>query len=88
MAPGILSDQHPDHDTPAENGKSSYRQPFKQTGALDSFKYEDTTPAIGREFLGVNIVDDLINASNADELLLDLAITSQSLLPMPFSTIH
>ena len=76
MAPGILSDQLPIHDSPVKS-RAPHREPLKQTGALDSFKYEDTTPAIGREFIGVNIVDDLINANNADELLRDLAITSQ-----------
>lgn len=74
MAPGILSDQLPSHDSPFKS-KTSHREPLKQTGALDSFEYEDTTPAIGREFQGVDIVDDLINASNADELLRDLAVT-------------
>ncbi|EME39988.1 hypothetical protein DOTSEDRAFT_178867 [Dothistroma septosporum NZE10] len=73
MAPGMLSDQLPIRDVPVKS-ESSHRKPLKQTGALDSFEYEDTTPAIGREFLGVNIVDDLIKASNADELLRDLAV--------------
>ncbi|KAL8382007.1 hypothetical protein RB595_006004 [Gaeumannomyces hyphopodioides] len=45
------------------------------SGALDKFSYEETTPITGREYLDVNIVDDLINADNADDLLRDLAIT-------------
>lgn len=50
--------------------------PLKKSGVLDSsFKFEDTTPAIGREYRDTNIVDDLLNASNADDLLRDLAIT-------------
>jgi hypothetical protein len=49
-------------------------------GALDNFNSEDTTPAIGREFTNVNIVDDLLNAPNSDELIQDLAITSRSFL--------
>ena len=48
------------------------------SGALEKFKYEDATPEIGREFLNVNIVDDLLNAANADEVLRDLAVTSTS----------
>ena len=55
-----------------------YRRPLELSGALDKFSYEDTTPEIGREFLNVNIVDDLIKAENADEVLRDLAITSES----------
>jgi hypothetical protein len=55
----------------------SFPKPLKQSGALEQFSYEETTPIIGREFLDVNIVDDLLNASNADELIRDLAITSK-----------
>lgn len=51
--------------------------PQIKSGALDGkFKFEETTPVIGREYPSVNIVDDLLNAPNADELIRDLAITS------------
>lgn len=63
--------------------QAEHRKPLKPSGALDKFKYEDTTPEIGREFLDVNIVDDLWNAPNADEVLRDLAITSKSRLSSP-----
>jgi hypothetical protein len=53
-----------------------YPAPLKPSGALDKFAFEETTPAIGREFQNVNIVDDILNAANADELIRDLAITS------------
>lgn len=56
----------------------SFPTPLKQSGALEQFSFEETTPVIGREFLNVNIVDDILNASNADELIRDLAITSTS----------
>ncbi|KAH0288488.1 taurine dioxygenase family protein [Aureobasidium namibiae CBS 147.97] len=55
--------------------QSSFPEPLKQSGALEQFSFEETTPVIGREFLDVNIVDDILNASNADELIRDLAIT-------------
>jgi hypothetical protein len=54
----------------------AYREPLKKSGALDKYEYEDTTPIIGREFINVNIVDDLLNSPGADALLKDLAITS------------
>lgn len=57
-------------------GQTSFPKPLKQSGALEQFTYEETTPVIGREFLNVNIVDDLLNAPNSDELIRDLAITS------------
>ncbi len=56
---------------------SQHQKPLELSGALDKFSYEDTTPEIGREFINVNIVDDLVNAQNADEVLRDLAITSR-----------
>ena len=69
--------------TDGENGatkKKTYPAPLKRTGALDgSFDFEDATPAIGREYPTVNIVDDLLHASNSDEILRDVAITSKSL---------
>lgn len=79
MAPGLTSDV-PIHSSPSEEekdkNKSPYPEPLKLSGALEQFSYEDTTPVIGREYHNVNIVDDLMNSSSADELLRDLAITS------------
>lgn len=78
MAPGLTSEVSADV-LPLHNGKhaaKSYPQPLKTSGALEKFRFEETTPAIGREFLDVNLVDDLLHASNADDLLRDLAITS------------
>ncbi|KAI0125350.1 taurine dioxygenase family protein [Xylariales sp. AK1849] len=77
MAPGLTSDLLV-HSLPSEDGSAktrSYAEPLRLSGALDKFPHEETTPIIGREFLNVNIVDDLLNADNADELLRDLAIT-------------
>ncbi|KAF2847459.1 taurine dioxygenase family protein [Plenodomus tracheiphilus IPT5] len=55
---------------------TTYPQAQKKSGALDTkFKYEEATPVIGREYPSVNIVDDLLNAEDADALLRDLAIT-------------
>lgn len=47
------------------------------TGSLDDFIWDNVTPAIGREFAQTNIVNDILNQSNADQLLRDLAITSR-----------
>ncbi|KAK5050862.1 hypothetical protein LTR84_003421 [Exophiala bonariae] len=55
--------------------QSAYPKPLKQSGSLDKFDSEDVTPVIGREFPTANIVDDLLNAADADTLLRDLAIT-------------
>lgn len=57
--------------------KKSFPEPLKLSGVLDKFTTEDTTPVIGREFVNVNIVDDLLKAPNSDELLRDVAITSE-----------
>ena len=77
MAPGIISESNGDNGShqPAENGKSQqHREPLKLSGALDGFKFEDTTPVIGREFADVNIVDDIMTS---EERMRDLAITSK-----------
>ncbi|KAI1406956.1 taurine catabolism dioxygenase [Hypoxylon sp. FL1857] len=75
MAPAATSDEIPQGLSSHIKSTVSYPSPLSVTGALEKFSYEDTTPAIGREFLNVNIVDDLLNASNADDLIRDLAIT-------------
>lgn len=62
---------------PAPNNEQQYPAPLKLSGALDQHEFEETTPVIGREFPNVNIVDDILNAPNADELVRDLAITSK-----------
>lgn len=53
------------------------REPLKKSGALNQFKRFEVTPHIGTEFPDAQITD-LIKADNADELLRDLAITSES----------
>ena len=50
-------------------------QPLKYSGSLDSYKYHDSTPVIGREFQGLQ-VKDLLQASNSDQLIKDLAVIS------------
>jgi hypothetical protein len=72
MAPSILSDDN----VPNPELKPHASEPFKPTGILDSFGFEEVTPIIGREFPSLNIVNDLLNTDNADELLRELAITS------------
>jgi hypothetical protein len=78
MAPSIDVPVHsqPPKDTSAT--KSRNIEPLKKSGALDAaFKFDDVTPTIGREYLTAQIVEDILNAPNADDLLRDLAITSQ-----------
>ena len=82
MAPSALSDVQ-EQVTPVQNGhsKTPHREPLKISGALGQFSYEETTPILGREYLNVNIVDDLLKGENADERLRDLAITSKHPIP-------
>ena len=66
--------------------RESYPSPLQRSGTLDNtFAFEEATPVIGREYPTINIVDDILNASNADELIRDLAITSQYMHPRAFS---
>ena len=82
MAPLELPvDSRPTSAVPAQDDPSKSRNsaPLRKNGALDSaFAFEETTPAIGREYPTAQIVEDFLNAPNADDLLRDLAITSES----------
>ena len=70
------------------SNKTSYiKPPIAPTGILEKrFRYEDTTPVIGREIFDVNIVDDILGKDGEDtkeegeELLRDLAVTSEFIL--------
>lgn len=55
--------------------------PMKAAGLLDGLKQKITVPAIGTEFLDVDLVE-MMETTNSDELLRDLAITSP--LSKPF----
>lgn len=74
MAPSAVQTETQSHEVPSHI-KSSKRQPLRATGSLDQFEQNDVTPAIGREFATANIVNDILNATNSDELLRDLAYT-------------
>jgi hypothetical protein len=60
----------------AEDSAKQHPKPLSPSGALDRFKHEETTPVIGREYIDVNLVNDIINTENSDDLIRDLAITS------------
>lgn len=67
--------------------ESQHKEPLKLSGALDHFEHFDVTPVIGREFIGVNLAKWL-RASNSDELIRDLAITSTDDFPFPFIKLY
>jgi hypothetical protein len=73
MAPSI-ADVAP--TTAQSTSGKGLRVPLKLSGVLDQFESKELTPVIGTEFKNVNLVDWL-NAPNSDELLRDLAITSE-----------
>jgi hypothetical protein len=83
MAPGILSDRAVSHENEVKS--KSNLNPINPTGVLDKFGFEDVTPVIGREFPSLNIVDDLLQAEDADALLRELAVTSEFIILNPFS---
>lgn len=56
--------------------KGLERKPLELTGALDAFESFDVTPVIGREFPNASL-KDFLRAPNSDDLLRDLAVTSQ-----------
>jgi len=60
---------------------TKYPAPLKVGNALEGVDYEDITPVIGREFLNINIVDDILNHHDADARIRDVAILSKSFAP-------
>lgn len=69
---------HSSSNQEAQREAERYPEPLLLTGALDHLRSEELTPVIGREYPSANLVDDIINAKNSDELIRDLAITSES----------
>jgi hypothetical protein len=64
-------------EQPHAPAQSQYpREPLQLKGVLDSYQSFDTTPVIGREFVDVNL-KEWLRAPNSDDLIRDLAITSQ-----------
>jgi hypothetical protein len=56
--------------------ESVHKEPLQLKGALDQFKSFEVTPVIGREYIDVDL-KEWLRAPNSDELIRDLAITSQ-----------
>ncbi len=56
--------------------RSRCRIPLIYGGSLDRFAHQDVTPVIGREFEGLQVAD-ILNTSNRDELIKDLAVTGK-----------
>ncbi len=75
MAPGAISNDA-DIGTLVSSKTVEGTKPLKLSGVLDAHEHVDLTPAIGREFPTARLVEWL-EAPNSDELLRDLAITSQ-----------
>ncbi|KAF2012951.1 taurine catabolism dioxygenase [Aaosphaeria arxii CBS 175.79] len=55
-----------------ESARSQLTEPLVYQGTLDRFKHQDLTPAIGREYEGLQVTDLL---KWGDEMIRDLAVT-------------
>jgi hypothetical protein len=65
--------------------KTTATKPWvKSTGSLDQYDYIEVTPVIGREYPHVNLVS-LLQAPNSEELLQELALTSNFSHPLFFN---
>jgi len=75
-----LEDVHEDRDANTIGGHPSARsrllEPLLYSGSLDSFRHQDLTPVIGREFEGLQVTDLL---RWGDAMIKDLAITGTTL---------
>jgi len=59
-----------------KDASSEHREPLKLKGVLEKYEHFDVTPVIGREYPTINL-KEVLDSPNADEMLRDLAITSQ-----------
>jgi len=75
-----MEDVHEDGDANIIGGHPSARsrllEPLIYSGSLDSFRHQDLTPVIGREFEGLQVTDLL---RWGDAMIKDLAITGMTL---------
>jgi len=66
------------HDDVPTSGRlestSRLTSPLKYSGLLDSYKFFDSTPVIGREFQDLQVTD-LLGSPNSDSIIKDLAVT-------------
>lgn len=80
MAPHAMGTQHANEQIASppkhEDATQDVRKPVQATGVLAGLEHEDLTPAIGRAFHNVNIIDDIMNAEDADDRLRELALIS------------
>lgn len=60
-----------------EESRTRLSQPLVYSGTLDSFKQNEITPVIGREYYGLQIRDLL---AWDDQHIIDLAATSKSIV--------
>jgi hypothetical protein len=65
-------------ETPKGSPTQTHKEPLQLQGALDQYDSFDVTPIIGREYPTANL-KEWLEAPNSDELLRELAITSQFL---------
>lgn len=75
------TEQGTSNGQPETSEQFTSKAPLELKGALDQFKSFDVTPVIGKEFENVDLAEWL-RAPNSDELLRDLAITSQQTNPL------
>jgi len=65
-------------ETPKSSPAQTHKEPLQLQGTLDQYDSFDVTPIIGREYPTANL-KEWLEAPNSDELLRELAITSQFL---------
>jgi hypothetical protein len=82
-APALAAHQSQEADLTTKEGSedvlTGHREPLQLSGALDQFKYFESTPTIGREYEDINLAE-ILRAPNSDDLIRDLAITSMNAL--------
>jgi hypothetical protein len=81
MATETLTTHVKDDFVPTQSHAVYPREPLQLNGSLDRYQSFDITPVIGREFVDVNL-KEWLRAPNSEDLIRDLAITSESSNPL------
>lgn len=78
MATATIQTSETSTESPKASPVWTHKEPLQLQGVLNGYDSFDVTPIIGREFPTANL-KEWLEAPNSDELLRELAITSQYL---------
>lgn len=65
----------------AFSSRPTNKQPLVYEGSLEEFEYEESTPAIGREYTADFQLSEILETDDSEKIIKDLAVLGASPLP-------